>query len=513
MKENKFLKIFFLILKILLPIGGLALIFFLVLMSSLKLLEDKKTESQIDEGKYILSKLADEYEKILLANKSDLDKERITLLALRNKATEEERRKIERQLRAIEKQRTNINTKYEENVKEKMEIEASLKSIQENLMSSGQEITKLNKKVLDLSVANESLKEYWGNYKAYIKDYLANAYRRNKDKLGKIDKGFVKNNGKEYIVNEIKGLFGTISTKNINIKEINNNLVKEKKKVSELERTLDRADEALAFQRKHSKTVNQFAKLVDSYRKGEGYYRQRRYEQANSEYNKVIDTFDEVKTSSEKIDQIYKIKINSQAFGLYKKAKASINSKKYDSAFSQLSLVITEAPESDYTSKALSDLLKIGSSLSDRDKISIANKTASELYKKAETLKNKGSYDEAMGYYTQIITDYPYSDYVRPAFNGNEKIRQIFKDQQLEKYNKMVREKFAPNYERFVEANKIGDIENARVHYFEGLRNAFNTYSKNSINEFKEFEDKYIEKLLEVTRESFEDRYSLEFEL
>ena len=60
--------------------------------------------------------------------------------------------------------------------------------------------------------------------------------------------------------------------------------------------------------------------------------------------------------------------------------------------------------------------------------------------------------------------------------------------------------------------DKSGDIENARKFYFEGLRNAFNVYSNDSIYEFKEFEDQYIETLLRYTRESYEERFTLDFE-
>ena len=44
---------------------------------------------------------------------------------------------------------------------------------------------------------------------------------------------------------------------------------------------------------------------------------------------------------------------------------------------------------------------------------------------------------------------------------------------------------------KFESLSRNGDIGNARKYYFNGLRKVFDGYINNSINSFKEFEDKY----------------------
>ncbi len=510
------------------------IIFLIVLMLSSKFLEDKKAKSKINQGKYILNRLVIGYEKILLQKKEELEKERKNLISQRNSATNKtEKKAIERKLREIELQRRNINTKYEENEKQKKEIQASLKGMKENLIASGQEITRLNQKYLDLSVKKEASDKYWENYVNSIKSGMEKIYSKDLIKLAEIKKEFVTDNARKYIPIELKKILNIISKKdnqivsikkelnneikgikkklNKEIKDTNKELNKKIKKNNELNNLVEKSENAVDFQKKHLITINKFTKISTHYKKAQILYKQKRHEQSAKEYLKVSQEFDEIKTANKMLKEIEMKEQNNKALSLYNKALVSMKSKKYDTAFTQLSTVIKETPASNYTNQALSDLLKIANSLSIQDKISIANKTAKKLYNKAESLKKSRNHDEAIKYYNQIITDYPYSDYIRKAFDGIKNAEIILKKKDFEQYDDKIKKKFMPEYEKYSKYYEKGDIENARKYYFEALRMAFDIYTNNSITEFKEVEDKYIELLLKYSREAYAEKYTINF--
>ena len=132
------MRIFINILKI---IGGIVILtaIFILLMIYLPqiLLEDKTPKIDIDEGKYILNLLAEEYEKLLSARRELLRIETERLLSEKGiTKTLLEKQEIERRLREIELQRQKLNKEYNVTLNERKEIENTVSNLQKNLEST-----------------------------------------------------------------------------------------------------------------------------------------------------------------------------------------------------------------------------------------------------------------------------------------------------------------------------------------------------------------------------------------
>ena len=77
----------------------------------------------------------------------------------------------------------------------------------------------------------------------------------------------------------------------------------------------------------------------------------------------------------------------------------------------------------------------------------------------------------------------------------------------FEKYNEKIVKKFDEDYNKFLQFKEEGNIEKARKYYFDALINTFNSFTNNSLPGFKEFEDKYVELLLDYCKDEFRERY------
>ena len=83
------------------------------------------------------------------------------------------------------------------------------------------------------------------------------------------------------------------------------------------------------------------------------------------------------------------------------------------------------------------------------------------------------------------------------AIEESKIISNILKEEGFKDYDQVLKSKFENDYKKYRYYYEKGDIENARISYFEALRKAFNIYTNNSISDFKLVEDQYIETLLE----------------
>ncbi|MCK4797166.1 MAG: hypothetical protein KAT05_07275, partial [Spirochaetes bacterium] len=78
-----------------------------------------------------------------------------------------------------------------------------------------------------------------------------------------------------------------------------------------------------------------------------------------------------------------------------------------------------------------------------------------------------------------------------------------------ENYNTSIKSKFTKDYNKYKKYYKNGDLELARNYYFSALANAFNSYTNNSINDFKKIEDIYINILIQNLEDEFKTRRSI----
>ena len=108
------------VLKILLSTAITVGLLIVISMLTINLLEDKKTESKVEEGKYILTVLADDYEELLRQRREEIIQERERLLSEQGiAATLDEKRAIELQLKELAGEQTHINRSYTTALKEK----------------------------------------------------------------------------------------------------------------------------------------------------------------------------------------------------------------------------------------------------------------------------------------------------------------------------------------------------------------------------------------------------------
>jgi len=243
--------------------------------------------------------------------------------------------------------------------------------------------------------------------------------------------------------------------------------------------------------------LDKFEKLTSYYKKAEIYYNEKKFSQSGKEYEKVLVEFKEINSSYEKLLEIKKREQNETALKYYTSALKKIDQKEYESALDDLKNIIKVTPLSNYTNQALNQIVLLSGSLNKSEQIDKQNEKAKILYDNAEKLKNSGDYNNALLFYHKIITEYPQSDYTIKAIEESKIISNILKNESLKDYEQILKSKFEKDYNRYRYYYEKGDIENARIFYFEALRKAFDIYTGNTISDFKLAEDQYIETLLE----------------
>jgi hypothetical protein len=508
------------------------LVFLLIYFVSSRLILDKKAKYTIDEGKYILNRMAEEYEKFLKEKEKTLtiEKEKLIIMQVQAK-TLEERRQIEERLRQIALERNNLSYQYTKNERERKEMEANLISMKENLSLSTEEISRLNKKYNELSVEKNNIEQYWNNYINELKRVFKEKYKFDLVKLQEIEKSFNNNNGKNFIINEFGELYRVATQKDNRVELITrekDTLIREKQtQINSLVDELDKKnleneklkkmlksgqvdkDFYLKFHNDYSEIIDNFNKLKTLFANAEKLYNDKNYKRASDEYIKVLNVFNEINQSYKKVRELTDSENESKANELYKKAMDYKNKGDNESAYNALFELVKNYPGNKYFDDSVNQLLKISDSFSDKDKISVANKSALDLYDKAVVSLKNNKTEDAEELLYKIITDYPVSDYTKKALEKIKEINKVYLAKSKEYYDKELSAKFKTDYDKFKRYYSKNNLEKARFYYFSALKTAFDIYSYNSIDEFKKFEDQYIEMLVKA----FEDNFKLKYKI
>ena len=134
------------VLKTIIVISIISLAAWIIVISGLtyKLLEDKSPKSNVDDGKYILNRLTEDYEDLLAQKRAALDKETQFLLTEKGiTQTIAEKNEIQRKLNDIQKEKTALNEEYKKNLIQREQIESTLLGLREEMQSSNQEMSEV----------------------------------------------------------------------------------------------------------------------------------------------------------------------------------------------------------------------------------------------------------------------------------------------------------------------------------------------------------------------------------
>lgn len=499
------MNIFINILKIMGIVVGVIFFIFLMIYLPQKLLEDRTSKAEIDEGKYILNLLADEYEKLLSQRRDLLQKETARLLSERGiTRTLAEKKIIELKLSELEKDRRYLNKEYNETLLKRKEIENTVANLRMDLESSSSEIIQLNKKYLNLVNEKEKQDSYWKKYINDIKERILFNYKNNSKKSSEIEISFAKNNGKEFIINEIFNFDNTISRlqnqiqsqkDNINTLKISESDLSNENK--DLKIKLEDYEKRISNLENSSEIISKYEKINYSFLQATRFLDNKKYSNAIIEYNNVINIIDKVKISYENLQKIKKDLDNEKAKDLYDKAVKNISNKRYNFAINLLETIIRDTPNSDYTNDALRSILSISNQTIDIDKIASQNEGAKNLITSAEAKIKNNNFSEALELYYNVILNYQYSIYTEQALKNIINMNKTLLKNRDVDFHKELKKTFKENYDVYIDYYKKGYYEKARNFYFEILNKVFGDYSNNSILPFKEFEDEYIEMLIE----------------
>ena len=168
-----------------------------------KLLQEKKVDTKVDEGEYILIRLADRYENFLKNSREELENERQKLLLERStKLNAAERQKIESRINEIENEKKIIDEEAEKNLKEKADYEAKVQNLEKEREASNMIISAMSKNIQKLLNEKNDLDSYWLKYVGDLKNYFINDYEKDPSKKPFIEEQFKKDNGQRYIIDE-----------------------------------------------------------------------------------------------------------------------------------------------------------------------------------------------------------------------------------------------------------------------------------------------------------------------
>ncbi len=508
------MNIFINILKIIGMAIGAVLIILLMIFLPQMLLEDKIPKSDIDEGKYILNLLAEEYEVLLRQRRELLRLETERLLSEKGiTKTLLEKQIIERKLSEIEAQRRLLNKEYNITLNERKKIESTVSNLQQNLESSNSQIIQLNEKYLSLTIEKEKQEKYWKKFINDIKNFLQSKNYDNPKKIKEIKNGFSTDNGKEYIFTELNNLNNSIlrlqnqvQLQRQNINSLKSSDFDTSKKNQELQNKIEEYKNLLGNYEKYAETIKEFDKLNQHYNLAENYYDKKNYTNSANEFKIVIQQIDQINNSYEKLIKIQKDLDNTKASSIYEKALLNIKNKKFNFALTQLQTIIKETPNSDYTDDALRSILSITNQITDKDKIQAQNVSARSLISKGDIEYQNNRYNSALNYYYDVILDNQYSNYTDLAINKIIKTNKIMMKNKIDNYGNELKNTFSIDYKLYEDYYNKGYYEKARNYYFEVLNKIFGDYSNNTILSFKKFEDNYIELLIENYKNEIEAR-------
>ncbi|MBN1469181.1 MAG: hypothetical protein JW924_10680 [Fusobacteriaceae bacterium] len=220
-----------------------------------KLMQDKGAESEVDEGKYILTRLASEYEEYLKKKKNELEKEKQDLLkeSIVYK-TMIEKKKIEARLREIEIEKKIISDEIKKSAEESKEIEARILNFKEEQEEFSRAITELNEDYLKLLDEKEKAEAYWKGYAEDLLVFFIDKNKKDSQKKALIEEQFKVDNGKQFIIDEFRNL-----AKFKNIEQTKNIF---DKKLSKLE-TIDKTKETVKTESKDTVKPETIDKIKD----------------------------------------------------------------------------------------------------------------------------------------------------------------------------------------------------------------------------------------------------------
>ncbi|MBN1469876.1 MAG: hypothetical protein JW924_14200, partial [Fusobacteriaceae bacterium] len=197
------------IIKTLLLILAIFLIFFLIGIYNIKdrLLQDRKVDSNINEGDYILTRLTSNYEEYLKRKKKELETEKVNLFSEKTiQKSSIEKQRIAIRLSEIEKEKKVIEEEIKKNLEEKRGKEADLSILNKVYKAYEKVLFEKNEDYLKLFKEKEQLESYWRDYVNDIFVFFTEEYEKDLSKKAKIEDRFKIDNGKKYIFEEYDNL-------------------------------------------------------------------------------------------------------------------------------------------------------------------------------------------------------------------------------------------------------------------------------------------------------------------
>lgn len=255
-----------------------------------------------------------------------------------------------------------------------------------------------------------------------------------------------------------------------------------------------------SYNEEYIKIVDKYKRISNFYKDAENSYNTKNYQKSNELYSKILKEFDEVNYSYSRIKDIDTKLQNDKALNYYNDAIKNMKDQKYEIALSELSTIIKETPTSDYANMALNDIVNLAETLSTDNKTKESDVKAKEIFNKASEQLKKGQYRDAMTSFNQVITDYPYSSFVRESLKNSVEINNILSNEDFKKLTQSLGEKFKNDYDRFLIAYKNGDYKLARESYIVALKNNFSKYTNDTIDQFVDAENRYIESLVDLNK-------------
>lgn len=447
-------------------------------------------------------------EKEYNAIRKELEKEKE--IALKN-VEEEKNKKLEEQKKILEEKNIKIK-EAEEKLKKAIEnkeyeVANITKSFQEQIQIKEKEREEISRRLKELNEINQRVKEF----NEIVYQLISGAMEEFKN--NKLEAGLIKLNT---VLKYYKGRLDFV----LSNPDLKNKMQTDIFFVQTISKLVQDVTSSSLYSKEFVSIVNKFKRVTEYYKNAENYYAQKNWQKANDEYSKVLEEFDEINFSYNRLKEIEKQIQNLRAAENYNRAIDSMKNNRYQIALTQFTNIIRETPLSDYTLLAVNSVIELTNKLLPENIIAEANKEAKIIFDMANKSYESKKYDDALALYDSIITRYPMSEYVKKAYSNIISINNMKNKGDIGLFENKLRENFRKDYEKFVELYKKGNFRSARDYYFTALNNAFSNYTNDSIVNFKKEEDKYIstltstkseeelESLLSKTKKDVEDKFN-----
>lgn len=266
--------------------------------------------------------------------------------------------------------------------------------------------------------------------------------------------------------------------------------------VSVITRLINDSKNTPLYNQDFQKIITQFKKVNQYYAQAEESFRNKNYEQAEKNYKNALNEVELISLSYDRIQAIETEIQNTRAIQYYEDSLALMNVNQFENALQGFKNIVEKTPLSDYKTQALENIIALSKQISNTEDTPVISQKAKRLFDEAEELENSKAYNKAIEKYQQVITDYPSSRYTARALNKTLSIQSLIETQKLSSLEITLRSNFRTKYNEFVENYESGNLFAARNSYLQALKNAFNSYTENSIDTFIKAEDEYIKSLL-----------------